>query len=70
MAMNLYFPDTKCLWLSENCSEPSMTSMMSQEKNPRPDQWADFLTETYALYGSQAEIVIEAHNWPHWGKRM
>ena len=46
-----------------------MTSMMSQEKkSSRPDQWADFLTETYALYGSQAEIVIEAHNWPHWGK--
>lgn len=69
MAMNLYFPDTKCLWLSENCSGTLHDLYdVTGEKSSRPDQWADFLTETYALYGSQAEIVIEAHNWPHWGK--
>ena len=69
VAMNLYFPDTKCLWLSENCSGTLHDLYdVTGEKSSRPDQWADFLTETYALYGSQAEIVIEAHNWPHWGK--
>ena len=69
VAMNLYFPDTKCLWLSENCSGTLHDLYdVTGEKSSRPDQWVDFLTETYALYGSQAEIVIEAHNWPHWGK--
>lgn len=69
VAMNLYFPDTKCLWLSENCSGTLHDLYdVTGEKSSRPDQWADFLTETYALYGSQAEIVIEAHNWAPLGK--
>lgn len=69
VAMNLYFPDTKCLWLSENCSGTLHDLYdVTGEEAARPDRWADFLTETYALYGELAEIVIEAHNWPHWGK--
>lgn len=69
VSMNLYFPGTKCLWLSENCSGTLHDLYhVTGEKAARPDQWADFLTDTYALYGEKAEIVIEAHNWPHWGK--
>ncbi len=67
--MNLYFPSAKCLWLAENCSGVLHDLYgAAGEQAVRPDRWADYLTDTYALYGDKAEIVIEAHNWPHWGK--
>ena len=30
--------------------------------------WAEYIMESLALYGDQAEVVFQSHNWPHWGK--
>ena len=29
--------------------------------------WANYLMETLARYGSEAQVTFQAHNWPHWG---
>ena len=30
--------------------------------------WAEYIMESLALYGDQADVVFQSHNWPHWGK--
>ena len=29
---------------------------------------AEYIMESLALYGDQADVVFQSHNWPHWGK--
>ena len=29
--------------------------------------WASYITEAISLYGKEAEVTFQSHNWPHWG---
>ena len=29
--------------------------------------WACYIMEALSLYGEEAEVVFQSHNWPHWG---
>lgn len=31
--------------------------------------WAKYLVETAELYGDKAEVIFQAHNWPHWREK-
>ena len=31
--------------------------------------WAFAITQARALFGSEAEVLFQAHNWPHWGNQ-
>lgn len=29
--------------------------------------WGQYILETLELFGDEAEVVFQSHNWPHWG---
>jgi len=29
--------------------------------------WASYIMQAKALFGEEAEVVFQSHNWPHWG---
>ena len=31
------------------------------------NSWARYITEAQSLFGKDAEVVFQSHNWPHWG---
>ena len=66
--MNTYFPDSKALWMAENCNG-SMHNLYTLRGAEVRDAngWARYITEAQSLF-PDAEVVFQAHNWPHWGK--
>lgn len=69
VALNIFFPDKKALYVSENCSSTLENLYdLSSGKIRDAKSWASFLTETIALYKDSTEVVFQAHNWPHFGK--
>jgi alkyl sulfatase BDS1-like metallo-beta-lactamase superfamily hydrolase len=66
--MNTWFPQFKALWMAENATA-SMHNLYTLRgaKVRDGNKWAEDLMETLDLYGDQAEVSFEAHNWPHWG---
>ena len=32
--------------------------------------WASYITEAISLYGKDAEVTFQSHNWPHWGNKV
>ncbi len=67
--MNAYFPQKKALWLAENCTGTlhNLYTLRGAEVRDGND-WAKYIMEAYALYGDEAEVTFQSHNWPHWGK--
>ena len=65
--MNTWFPQKNALWLAENCTGTLHNLYTLRGAEVRDGQaWANFLMETLKLYGKDAEVVFQAHNWPHW----
>jgi alkyl sulfatase BDS1-like metallo-beta-lactamase superfamily hydrolase len=66
--MNVWFADKKALWMAENCTA-TLHNLYTLRGAPVRDgnAWAGYLMETLALYGDEAEVVFQSHNWPHWG---
>jgi alkyl sulfatase BDS1-like metallo-beta-lactamase superfamily hydrolase len=66
--MNVYFPEWKALCMAENAGA-SMHNILTPRGALVRDAkaWADYLTESIALYGDQAEVVFASHFWPRWG---
>lgn len=66
--MNTYFPEMKALWMAENCTGTmhNLYTLRGAEVRDAND-WARYITETQDLFPN-AEVVFQAHNWPHWGK--
>ena len=31
------------------------------------NKWSHYLMESLSRYGDEAQVVFQAHNWPHWG---
>lgn len=69
--MNTYFPDKKALWLAENCTA-SMHNIYTLRGAEVCDanSWARYITEAQSLFGKDAEVVFQSHNWPHWGNNV
>ncbi len=69
--MNTYFPAQKALWMAENCTGTLHNLYTLRGAQVRDgNAWAKFLMETSALFGAEAEVVFQSHNWPHWGKEV
>ena len=67
--MNTYFPDSKALWMAENCSGTMHNLYTLRGAEVRDGAaWASYITEAISLYGKDAEVTFQSHNWPHWGK--
>jgi len=66
--MNTYFPDKKALWMAENCTGTLHNLYTLRGAQVRDaNAWARYITEAQSLYGGEAEVVFQSHNWPHWG---
>ena len=68
--MNTYFPDSKALWMAENCSGTMHNLYTLRGAEVRDaNGWARYITEAQSIF-PDAEVVFQAHNWPHWGKAV
>lgn len=68
--MNTYFPEMKALWMAENCSGTMHNLYTLRGAEVRDaNSWARYITEAQTLF-PDAEVVFQAHNWPHWGKEV
>ena len=66
--MNTWFPQFKALWLAENCTGTLHNLYTLRGAAVRDGAaWAKYITEAITLYGDEAEVVFQSHNWPHWG---
>ncbi len=67
--MNTYLPQYKALWMAENCTA-SMHNIYTLRGAEVRDAgaWGSYILEARALFGDEAEVVFQSHNWPHWGK--
>jgi len=66
--MNTWFPQFKALWMAENCTGTLHNLYTLRGAQVRDGAaWAGYITEAIIRYGSEAEVVFQSHNWPHWG---
>ena len=66
--MNTYFPDDKALWMAENCTGTLHNLYTLRGAQVRDaNGWARYITKAQTLFGGEAEVVFQSHNWPHWG---
>ena len=66
--MNTWFPQFKALWVAENCTGTLHNLYTLRGAQIRDGSaWAKYIMETISLYGSEAEVTFQSHNWPHWG---
>ena len=66
--MNTWFPQKNALWLAENCTGTMHNLYTLRGAQVRDGAaWADYIMEALTLYGDQAEVVFQSHNWPHFG---
>lgn len=69
--MNTYFPDKKALWLAENCTASMHNIYTLRGAEVRDaNSWARYITEAQSLFGKDAEVVFQSHNWPHWSNNV
>lgn len=66
--MNTWFPQFKALWVAENCTGTLHNLYTLRGAQIRDGSaWAKYIMETISLYGKEAEVTFQSHNWPHWG---
>lgn len=65
--MNTYLPEHRALWMAENCtgSMHNLYTLRGAEVRDA-NAWAYYIMEAKSLFGSEAEVVFQSHNWPHW----
>lgn len=69
--MNAYFPKYKALWMAENCTGTMHNLYTLRGAQVRDGSaWAKYIFEAEQLYGDEAEVVFQSHNWPHWGDEI
>ncbi len=69
--MNIWFPEMKALWVAENCTATLHNLYTLRGAQIRDgNAWAKYITEAISLYGSEAEVTFQSHNWPHWGNEL
>lgn len=66
--MNAWFPRYKGLWMAENCTGTMHNIYTLRGAQVRDAAaWAGYILEAESLFGGEAEVVFQSHNWPHWG---
>jgi len=66
--MNTWFPAQRALWMAENCTGTLHNLYTLRGAQIRDgNAWAYYIMETISLYGSEAEVLFQSHNWPRWG---
>lgn len=66
--MNTWLPQKKALWMAENCTGTLHNLYTLRGAEVRDGSaWADYICEALKLYGDEAEVTFQSHNWPHWG---
>lgn len=66
--MNTYLPGHKALWMAENCTGTLHNLYTLRGAEVRDAHaWAGYIMQAKALFGGEAEVVFQSHNWPHWG---
>ncbi|MBQ8619516.1 MAG: MBL fold metallo-hydrolase [Clostridia bacterium] len=69
--MNTWLPQFKALWMAENCTATLHNLYTLRGAAVRDGAaWAKYITEAVTLYGDEAEVVFQSHNWPHWGNEV
>ena len=69
--MNTWLPQFKALWMAENCTGTLHNLYTLRGAAVRDGSaWAKYITEAVTLYGDEAEVVFQSHNWPHWGNEV
>lgn len=67
--MNFFFPDLGALCLAENANVTMHNILPPRGALVRDSKaWAEYLTESMALFGSRTEVMFVSHGWPRWGK--
>ena len=66
--MNMWFPAKNALWMAENCTGTLHNLYTLRGAQVRDgNAWAKYIMESLGMFGDQAEVVFQSHNWPHWG---
>ena len=66
--MNTYLPQYKALWMAENCTGTMHNLYTLRGAEVRDSNaWAQYIMEAKDLFGEDVEVVLQSHNWPHWG---
>ncbi|MDO4175018.1 MAG: alkyl sulfatase dimerization domain-containing protein [Eubacteriales bacterium] len=66
--MNTYLPESKALWMAENCTSTMHNLYTLRGAEVRDgNAWAQYIMEAKSLFGQDVEVVFQSHNWPHWG---
>lgn len=69
--MNTWLPQFKALWMAENCTGTLHNLYTLRGAQVRDGAaWAQYIMEAVSLYGTEAEVVFQSHNWPHWGNEV
>lgn len=67
--MNFYLPDLKALCLSENANVSMHNILPPRGALVRDAKaWADYLSESIALYGDRTDVMFVSHGWPRRGR--
>jgi len=68
--MNTWFPQWKALWLAENTVNTMHNILTLRGAQVRdPLGWANYISETIALYGDEVAVKFQSHHWPVWGNK-
>lgn len=66
--MNTWFPAHRALWMAENCTGTMHNLYTLRGAQIRDGNlWAYHIMGTISLYGREAEVLFQSHNWPRWG---
>lgn len=64
-----FLPDLGVLCMSEVCSQTMHNVLTLRGAEVRdPLLWAKVIDEAIRLFADRANVVINSHNWPEWGK--
>ncbi len=66
--MNTWFPQFHAFWAAENVTGTIHNIYTLRGALIRdPLQWSKQINRALYLFGTQAEVMFSAHNWPRWG---
>ena len=67
--MNFYLPQFRALCLAENANATMHNVLPPRGALVRDAKaWADYLTESIALYADKTDVMFVSHGWPRWGQ--